>query len=615
MKQSRPLLAFAAALVAVVSYSARASDFAGDIHGGSGGVIAALACLRTGGSGCAINTAAADTSFVFSFGNTGDAVQVFVSGATPEAAITGSIGDLAVDTTVAGNIYIKATGSATNTGWALLWTAANDGATSGLDADLLDGSSSAAFAVVAGGNTFAASNDYAANDITDADVVDTITASLYLLLSGGTMTGNLTSNTAAGVDAVFSESGIDRNDAGATTFNVQNSGAGAMTLQQDGSGVWTAANDGAASGLDADLLDGSSSAAFAVVAGGNTFASSNNYAANDIGDADVVDTITASNYLPLAGGTLTGSLTINNGGAADAVCSETGIDVSSAGAATFNVQNSGAGAMTLQQDGSGVWTAANDGSGSTLDADLLDGSSSAAFALVAGGNTFASSNAYAANDITDADVVDTITASSYMPLAGGSFSGTTTYAAVATDIATGTNEDFTGTANGTGRVLWSGGGTAAGQNATMISAANAPGEYASVDGTSAALSGATLDTPVWAAGHTLSGTPVYNFTVNGAGHLTVIGSGTAISGAGSCVSESLTSGNDTRGQVIGTCTVTQTIVVTFGRAFSTAPFCTVSAVDAAGATTWMAATASTTTLTMTAGGTTTAGSYNYICLE
>ncbi len=103
-----------------------------------------------------------------------------------------------------------------------------DGASSGLDADLLDGSSSAAFAALAGGNTFAASNTYAANDITDADVVDTLTCSNY-----------------------------------------------------------------------------------AALAGGNTFASSNVYAADDITDADVSNTITASNYLPLAGGTLTSQLSVH----------------------------------------------------------------------------------------------------------------------------------------------------------------------------------------------------------------------------------------------------------------------------------------------------------------
>ena len=38
------------------------------------------------------------------------------SDATPEGSITASIGDLAIDTTN-GKLYLKATGTATNTGW------------------------------------------------------------------------------------------------------------------------------------------------------------------------------------------------------------------------------------------------------------------------------------------------------------------------------------------------------------------------------------------------------------------------------------------------------------------------------------------------------------------
>lgn len=55
---------------------------------------------------------------------------------------------------------------------------------------------------------------------------------------------------------------------------------------------------------------------------------------------------------------LTGPLTINNAGGVDATYSETGIDLSSASATTYNIQNSGAGAMTLQVDGTAVCTTA-----------------------------------------------------------------------------------------------------------------------------------------------------------------------------------------------------------------------------------------------------------------
>ena len=45
---------------------------------------------------------------------------------------------------------------------------------------------------------------------------------------------------------------------------------------------------------------------------------------------------------------------------------------------------------TLTKNGNTVWHAGNDGTGSGLDADLLDGQSSAAFPLVGSGSGFAS---------------------------------------------------------------------------------------------------------------------------------------------------------------------------------------------------------------------------------
>ncbi len=90
--------------------------------------------------------------------------------------------------------------------------------------------------------------------------------------------------------------------------------------------AWTAANDGSGSGLDADLLDGQHAAAFAT-SGHHHDAAYVNDNANEIGNQDVPDAA-------LAPAKITGT----------------------------------------------AWTAANDGSGSGLDADLLDGQHSTAFA-------------------------------------------------------------------------------------------------------------------------------------------------------------------------------------------------------------------------------------------
>ena len=59
---------------------------------------------------------AANTVAIMTLENTAGNIQLFRTDATPEGAITGSIGDLAMDST-GGVFFIKETGTATNTGW------------------------------------------------------------------------------------------------------------------------------------------------------------------------------------------------------------------------------------------------------------------------------------------------------------------------------------------------------------------------------------------------------------------------------------------------------------------------------------------------------------------
>lgn len=61
----------------------------------------------------------ANTVAVLTIENTDGDIQIFRTDAIPEAAITGSIGDLAIDGT-GGAIYIKQSGSASNTGWQII---------------------------------------------------------------------------------------------------------------------------------------------------------------------------------------------------------------------------------------------------------------------------------------------------------------------------------------------------------------------------------------------------------------------------------------------------------------------------------------------------------------
>jgi hypothetical protein len=57
-----------------------------------------------------------DTTAILTIENTGGDFQIFRDDASPEGVITGSIGDFTIDTTN-GGLYLKISGSATNTGW------------------------------------------------------------------------------------------------------------------------------------------------------------------------------------------------------------------------------------------------------------------------------------------------------------------------------------------------------------------------------------------------------------------------------------------------------------------------------------------------------------------
>ena len=63
-----------------------------------------------------VDSNAANTTAIATFENTAGDLQFFRSDATPEGAVTGSIGDIAIDGTN-GNAYIKNSGTSTSTGW------------------------------------------------------------------------------------------------------------------------------------------------------------------------------------------------------------------------------------------------------------------------------------------------------------------------------------------------------------------------------------------------------------------------------------------------------------------------------------------------------------------
>lgn len=75
----------------------------------------------TAPSGVTANTNGVNTAAILTLQNAAGHAKVFRVDANPESAVTGSIGDIADDTTN-GIVYVKTSGTATNTGWSPLTT-------------------------------------------------------------------------------------------------------------------------------------------------------------------------------------------------------------------------------------------------------------------------------------------------------------------------------------------------------------------------------------------------------------------------------------------------------------------------------------------------------------
>jgi hypothetical protein len=73
-----------------------------------------------------VDSNGANTTAILTLENTAGDLQIFRVDATPEASVTGSIGDLVVDSTN-GVVYLKETGNSTDTGWVQISTGAGTG--------------------------------------------------------------------------------------------------------------------------------------------------------------------------------------------------------------------------------------------------------------------------------------------------------------------------------------------------------------------------------------------------------------------------------------------------------------------------------------------------------
>ena len=136
-----------------------------------------------------------------------------------------------------------------------------DGAGSGLDADLLDGISSASFLRSDAADTF--NNTLTWNGSAVGMPVDFATNDGYP--SVRVIRNNASNAKGDGMFIGYSNSnnGITRiYGGGATTGGLDVRGSGVNDVKINGNTVWHAGNDGAGSGLDADTIDGISSASF-----------------------------------------------------------------------------------------------------------------------------------------------------------------------------------------------------------------------------------------------------------------------------------------------------------------------------------------------------------------
>lgn len=240
-----------------------------------------------------------------------------------------------------------------------------DGSGSGLNADTLDGTSSAGFLRSNAADTF--SGKLTGTELTLGGS-DIITSAAKLQVNGLMRTG----------DVYLHEGGSS--PTGENKSLVNNSGA----LQWDGDQVWHAGNMGSGSGLDADTLDG---------VHGSQFVRS---------DAFSVTTATIDFKAPANSEVARFSNDVNTNAMAvryNGTGNEFNFIPKPLGVSDFGDEfkyNFNSSVWQFDKTpfvGSDqVWHSGNDGSGSGLDADKLDGLDSGDFAQIDGNNTFTGKN-------------------------------------------------------------------------------------------------------------------------------------------------------------------------------------------------------------------------------
>ncbi|CDO37276.1 hypothetical protein [Novosphingobium sp. KN65.2] len=249
---------------------------------------------------------------------------------------------------------------------ATVWHAANDGAGSGLDADLLDGVQGSFYARTDAANVFA---DY-------LRIKKTTSQEIRLDGNAGPSWRMISTINGSSPNSLILQYSGDYFASDFVNALVATYGGSVSTATQ---GIlWGQANDGSGSGLDADMLDGQQASAFAQLSANNEFSGSLSlvntaprlvFNESDEGvNGKIWDIRASSGLLQIRA--------LNDAQSSASIPLQITRSGNSVTAINFA-------AASVTAGGNEVWNAGNDGSGSGLDADTVDGYQASALAKVA----------------------------------------------------------------------------------------------------------------------------------------------------------------------------------------------------------------------------------------
>ena len=170
-----------------------------------------------------------------------------------------------------GKLYHRAVSNNSWGNWATIWSSANDGSGSGLDADLLDGLQPSALSVNAANESHMVTGSAFATTSSPGSVLE--------YQQAASISDTRLAPTGDWHNSIRMGHGNPYNYY-SNTIAIQMTGSGSGTMRtqlihnnvpQGWRTVWDSSNDGSGSGLDADTLDGIQASGFALVGGGTSY--------------------------------------------------------------------------------------------------------------------------------------------------------------------------------------------------------------------------------------------------------------------------------------------------------------------------------------------------------